>query len=150
MNSWFDQGERRIQLRGICDSWKGTRWFPNSAVRGVGGGVSCQQLMGEIYREAGCCNVDIPVVPMVYGRFNRVSLAEPFIDGLHMFARIPAAEARIGDLLSFETEATTHHLGIMMDGREFFHAYPRLGANYSSLDDAVWGAALRIAWRPRG
>lgn len=151
MKPWFDQQERLRALAEEAVRWEGTPFFPNSSSPGPRGGVSCQKLVGALYRGAGFCDVGVPDAPMSHARFNAGSLVEEFLARLPQFQRfaVPDVESVLpGDLLGFRLHRSIHHLGVCVWPGVFVHAIEHLGATRSALADWTWGSRLAAIWRP--
>lgn len=150
--AWFHSPERIARLQFHAAGWIGTPFFGNGNTRGPEGGVSCQKLASALYRECGCCAVDVPDGPMGHGRFSRrVSLIEQFMDGRSEMKRVTDLRAvRPGDLLGFRIGRVVHHVGILVEAGKFVHVLEHAGTGYGSLSDATWKSRLAAAWRPLG
>lgn len=165
--TWFNSPERIAALEFKAGKWIGTPFFANSSMPGPGGGVSCQKLVAAIYRECGCCNVEVPEVAMSHARFNRNSLMEEFMSGLSEFSKLDLAgmrplpplstEERVsagaltleaGDLIGFRIGKAIHHMGIVLPSQMFIHAMSGYGTVLSALSDGTWGARVGAVWRP--
>jgi cell wall-associated NlpC family hydrolase len=85
ISSWFNSPERIAALEFKAGKWVGTPFFANSNTPGPRGGVSCQKLVAAIYRECGCCDIEVPEVAMSHAKFSRVSLMEEFMAGRKEF-----------------------------------------------------------------
>lgn len=150
--SWFNTPERIALLEFKAAKWLGTPWFPNSNTPGKG--VSCQKLVGAIYREVGFCDVDVPEGKMS-ARALKESLVEKFMSERPEFVRIGMHEDPMpGDLLGFKSYAVIHHLGIVVGlgprpGTLFVHVAFKASVMYSSLADTTYSSSLRAVWRPR-
>ena len=104
IESWFNCPERIARLEFHAASWEGTPWLPNSNTKGPRGGVSCQKLVAELYREAGFAEAldvgkEIPNVAMCHAVFAHKdesgearSLLVPWMDARRDFAKILLAE----------------------------------------------------------
>jgi cell wall-associated NlpC family hydrolase len=143
--SWFNTADRRHSLLLEAASWRGTPFMPNGNTKGMG--VSCQKLASEIYKNVGCCAVEVPEVPMSHARFSKESLLEPFMDARQEFER--AWPYEIGDLLGFRLGRVIHHCGIYLGKGDFIHAITGLGTVCSSLADATWSMRHAATWRPK-
>jgi cell wall-associated NlpC family hydrolase len=156
MNSFFCTVDRVAALERAASRWMGTPFLCNSNTPGPRGGVSCQKLVSEIYRECGACDIEVPEVPMSLATFSRgEELLVPFV---RLFTigerpkfqviRTDEYEVAPGDLLGFRMGKIVHHCGILIRGGQFVHAITRLGTTISNLADPTWGSRLAIAWRP--
>jgi cell wall-associated NlpC family hydrolase len=152
VREYFCTIERIEGLEQVARSWLGTPFLCNSNTRGPRGGVSCQKLVAEIYRETGACDIQVPEVPMSLANFSRgEGLLMGFMEGIgDRFVMVPdhTRDVLPGDLLGFRLGRTVHHCGIALPGGRFVHAITRLGTTYGQLTDPTWGSRLEIAWRP--
>ncbi len=145
--SWFNTPARRRALQVEASSWLGTPFFGNGNTKGVG--VSCQKFASSVYRDVGCCNVDVPNVAMAHARFAKVSILEPFMDACQSFNRVPKDDIQPGDLLGFKIGKVIHHCGIYVGENQFIHAMADIGVVTGSITDATWSSRLSAVWRPK-
>lgn len=149
--SWFDSPAKIEALVKECDSWDGTPFFPNSAVKGRG--ACCHFMAAAIYDAIGCMKLNPPSVAMVRGRFAQredQSLLVKYADKCPEFSKLPYRELPIaGDLIGICIERIGHHCGIMLPKGEFFHCMEGLGAMRNRLADATWASRFCAAWRPK-
>lgn len=152
MKPWFDDDKKREKLRQRAYAWLGTPFMTNSESPGPFGGVSCQKLVGAIYRECGFCDVVVDEVPMSYANYGATeSLVVPFMEKLAQFKRIEDFRVPLeGDLLGFEIGNIIHHLGIVVNDPRHFVAVGvgRPVCIRSLSGDPVWSSRLRAVWRP--
>jgi hypothetical protein len=157
MNTWFNTPERVQRLQFKAAKWIGTPFFSNGNTPGRDGGVSCQKLVGAIYREVGFADREIPEVNMGHAQFSATSLIEPFMKQLveeGLFDRLDVTEpVAAGDLIALRIRRISHHLGIVLPGptrpNMFIHAMCQLGTVLSSLEDPTYSGRLMAIWRPR-
>jgi len=149
--TWFNSSERIGRLQFKAAKWIGTPFFCNGNTPGPDGGVSCQKLVCEIYREVGFASREVPNVKMAHAQFSSRSLVEQFMGGLQdlfnpvSVSNVPAP----GDLIALRIRRVSHHLGIVMPGGMFIHAMAHVGTILSSLDDPTYSGRLMAIWRPR-
>jgi cell wall-associated NlpC family hydrolase len=149
--AWFRSPARIAALRAVAARWRGTPFLCNSNTPGPNGGVSCQKLAAEIYREAGFMDVAVPAAPMAHARFSRISLLERWIDGRPEMLSLDMATRpwpRPGDLLGFRIGHVVHHLGIMLNQGEFVHVLDRMGCRFCPLSDPTFSGRLARIWVP--
>lgn len=136
----------------IARSWINTPWMPNACVKGVG--VSCQKLMGGIFKETGHLpeSVVIPDGPMNWSVAHKSSLIEAFIDSdlQPYFAPVVDRWPQPMDMISFKIGGCGHHLGVMVaaDPPSFVHILFGRSVIESRLDDASWLKRMNRVWRP--
>jgi cell wall-associated NlpC family hydrolase len=155
-NPFFNSVERLLKLESVAESWKGTPFMPNAAVKGAG--VSCQKLVGAILIEAGALPKDfqVPEGPMNWSHAQTESLIAKFMDEQTLFAPLPAAggqslpaACRPGDMLGFKLGGCIHHCGVLIgaDGK-FVHCLRPQGVQFSNIRDASYAVRIARAWRP--
>ena len=154
--SWFNSPERVALLEFRAAKWIGTPFFSNGNTPGPRGGVSCQKLVAEVYRDVQFARREVtervPSVAMSHGNFSSRDLVEEFMSELKtLFDRVvgPPFEVMAGDLIALRIGRVSHHLGIVLAKRIFIHALPHAGVVLSSLDDGTYSSRLMAAWRPR-
>jgi cell wall-associated NlpC family hydrolase len=134
----------------IARSWLGTPWMPNGKVKGAG--VSCQMLVGCIYKEAGLLpeSITIPEGPMDWSVANKNSIIEPFIDGpLSEYFEPVERWPQPMDVMTFKIGGCGHHLGVQITSQTFIHILMHRTVIESRLDDASWLKRISRVWRPR-
>lgn len=140
--------ERVALLTAEAERWRGTPFAANS--QSVGLGVSCHTLAGALYQAAGFPDLEIPNVPISHARFSRESIIIPWFNAREDFVPVdPFGELLPGDVLAFEIGRCVHHLGVLLEGRQFAHCIEGIGATVAALDDATWISRLNNAWRPK-
>jgi len=135
------------KLKLSADSWVGTPFLPNCAVKGRG--VSCHNLVGEIYRESGIVPIDftIPEGNPNWGRAHKKSVFEPFMDSLKEFESVDVNTVKHGDMLGFTIGGCIHHCGILVYDKYFIHCMRDSGTVYRRIDDATYITRLAKVWR---
>lgn len=151
MRAWFSTPQRIARLHASAESWLGTPFSANGSTKGERGGVSCQKLIGSIYREVGCADIAIPEAPMCHWKFSRESLIEKFMATIPDRVALleegrPTRDLQPGDLLGFRLGQCVHHLGIALSLTTFVHCMTR--AEIAHLTDPTWLSRYACAWRP--
>lgn len=151
MKAFFANAEhnRVGTLLDSAASWVGTPFCPNAKIRG--GGVSCQMLAGEIYRECGFFTDElIPEGPMDWGNASTESLIARWVESLPgKFNERNVHDVRYpGDLIGFKLGGCVHHLGVMLTGNKFIHCLPKAGVMLNRIDDATFLKRVSRIWRP--
>lgn len=157
----YDTPEKITALDNEARSWVGTPFWPNSAVKGERGGVSCHNLVAAILFATGLPSFPVPRGSAEWARANTESIIETGLDALPQFAHVnapgePVDMAAIlpGDILGFRIGRCLHHVGIALPGGHFVHALRHAGAHISRLDDGAFlfdkGGTPRLlrVWRP--
>ena len=147
--TWYSSPARIAALEAAVTRWLGTPFRENSAVIGAGGGVSCHNLVAELYFESGF----IPrfVVPrgrarsMLHAARDGLLSQIDAILGAHLAPIDPAAEApATGDLVVLRVGRVMLHLGTVVPMRQFAHVLRHEGVALSPLADTSYQiAAIR-------
>lgn len=153
MSTWFNTPARLAALEAAADRWLHTPWRENSAVCGEGGGVSCHNLIAELYFETGC----LPRFDVPRGR-ARALLNNPapvilsFLDKdmSDRFVRVDAKPelALPGDTIVLRDSLTHIHMGVMVGGGQFVHVMRFSGVTRSMAADSTYGRNLEAIRRP--
>lgn len=156
----FQTPESVTQLEQEAASWIGTPFWPNSAVKGEAGGVSCHNLVAEILFACGVPRFPVPTGPANWNA-SRQSIIEPIMDEHTEFAHlnepgepVPMEQLRPGDILGFRIGGCLHHLALVLPGEQFVHCLRGAGVHVSRLDDSTFlfdkagNPRLVRAWRP--
>ena len=150
MKPYFDNAEKIARLQFHSLEWLETPFMPNGCIKGAG--VSCQKLVGAIYRELGVlpADYDIPEGPMNWSVGQTESLVEAAVLELPNFERLPDVhQPAPGDLLGIRIGGCIHHCGIVLgtDGK-FIHCLRGPGVVLSSTRDASYLKRIEKIWRP--
>jgi hypothetical protein len=139
--TWYFHRERLEALDTAAARWLGTPFRENSAVPGPGGGVSCHNLLAEVYFETGCM-VRFPV-PRGRARALTNRHAAEFLAAFdaataHRLGPVdPAAEEpRPGDALILCDVRGLRHLGLALPRHEYLHVGADTGVMRSPLAEA--------------
>jgi len=153
MENFFDRPMKQARLTVAAESWKGTRFVKGAAIKG--GGVDCIHLAAEIYKECGLFNsYEFPRYTLDGGRHLKTSLVMGWLAQSKCFEEITNCELGItncvkaGDLLCFKLSAVEHHVGVMLLGGQFVHAWMRRGVLFSLISDASYLRILTHIFRP--
>lgn len=161
MIPFFDTKERRDLLHSEIESWLGTPFHPNGAVKGHG--VSCQKLVGALMNECGFVIGSIPDGPMDWHGGTTLieahldcTLAGRFVNilGTSVGGGSPTGCAdaprslQAGDIIGFWVGSSVKHVGVMFDAENFVHVMRHCHVTIAPLNDPTWGNRLARAWRP--
>lgn len=145
--TWFNSPERIAALRAAAEIWVGTPFAPNAEEPGRG--VSCQKLVGALYRASGFPMPPVPDGPMSHDRFHLSSLITAWVAGhAAFFEEVADRPPVFGDLLGFRIKNEVHHSGIAF-GDGLFFSVTHHPAGLRSLADPGWSGRLLKVWRPR-
>ena len=131
------------KLRAIAESWCGTPYTPDGAVKGFG--VSCHQAPSAVLQEFGFTGPKAPAK----GGLLKAQIAQAMVDFLNghpeHFAKVEGP-AQPGDILV--TVFGFGHLVLALDRGDVFHAWQKAGAHIgSAVGDNVDSRLIGI-WRP--
>lgn len=134
-------------LRAACESWVGTPFCPNSAVKGAG--VCCHKFVGSAYMEAGW----LPSFPMPNGNPYGSEIAaaspfEPWLDASPMFERHTFEEMQAGDLVLSKPSRLPWHVSIFLGDDWFAHVDMKQGAVVTNTFPAAWIKRVVCVYRP--
>lgn len=150
MSPFFQAPDRQAALEAAAAAWVGTPFMPNGAVRGAG--VSCQKLVGEIYKACGFLPVDFKIDdgPMDWGHAHTAeeSLIAQFVAKQKDRMQEVGAPAVAGDLVGFRIGGCIQHLGVALKDRRFVHCLRPEGVMIRRLDDATYMRRIEKIWRP--
>jgi len=141
--------ETLYKLKISADSWIGTPFLPNCAIKS--GGVSCHNLIGAIYKEIGIIPVEfsIPEGSPNWGNAHKNSVIEPFMDSMEEFESVDINSFQPGDMLGFKIGGCIHHCGLLVYDKYFIHCMRDSGVAYRRIDDAAYITRLTKVWRPK-
>lgn len=148
MKPWFDTTERVAALLMYATSWIGTRFAPNSCLKGRG--VSCQKLAGSLYKECGFLgmDVDIPEGPMDWSNNHKDSLIVAWVSSRREFADVTGQKPQAGDLVGFRLGSCVQHMGVMVDGQYFVHVTRGTATELADIRQPTFANRLEKLWRP--
>lgn len=146
--TWYSSPARIFDLESAATGWLGTPFRENSAAIGPGGGVSCHNLVAELYFESGF----MPRFPVPTGRAR--AMIHGAADGLltqidsllgARLSPIDLSETPLpGDLIVMRAGRIFLHLGIVVTQRHFVHVVRQQGVLLSPLADTTYKiAAIR-------
>jgi cell wall-associated NlpC family hydrolase len=140
-------------LEHIAETWLGTPWCANSAVKGPRGGVSCHNLPRAILVEAGWLPESFPVVAGdPNSARNGGSVIERWLDERPEFIRFGEpvlASLQPGDLLGIRIRRCVDHLGLHLGAARFIHVLQHKHTAIDRSTDPTWSTRLLAVWRPR-
>lgn len=151
-NIYFSTSERINALELAVESWLGTPFVPNAAIKGHG--VSCQKLVGHILIESGFlpAGFELPAEPMNWSQAHNDSLLEQFMARhADRFANVelPAYQNALpGDVLGIRYGGCVHHCGLVLSVGSFVHCLRDRGVIISHLREPVYMRLVKKIWRP--
>ncbi|OAM89353.1 hypothetical protein OH491_13475 [Termitidicoccus mucosus] len=156
--SYYDTTQKIAVLVAAAESWRGTPFRENSAVRGPRGGVCCHMLVSHLYIETGALEpFDIPSGSARRLMHNPADTMLAYIDGqlAGRFA-IPLSQEPVlsGDLIVYRQGATAKHVAIVLPGAEpghgsrIVHALRHSGTAFSQFDDPTYAHNIVTTRRP--
>lgn len=138
--------EQAASLKQIAESWKGTAYVPDGAIKGTG--CSCSMLPYAILTEYG---MDLPAPPR-RGKILRCELLPMMLawlmahEGTHLLQIEGIENAQAGDILLYD--AGTGHLAICVDSKNAIHSWQNQGAHVSNFNSDTTLRRLKGIWRP--
>jgi len=150
--SWFNSEERIQKLRDVAQTWIGTPFVANSRCKGERGGVSCQMLAEQIYKESGVpFSFRVPSASMHWAGMNADSLIVAFLSEhpeLLTHCENPAPSDIIpGDLLGFKIGKCIHHVGVALSDKQFIHCMRGTFTVICPISDPAFASRLTCLWR---
>jgi hypothetical protein len=152
MDTWFNTPERIDTLHKVASSWVGTPFSANSRCKGERGGVSCQMLAEQIYKE---CGVPLPFGAesgsMSWAGIRTESLIDKFLSSkkeLQAIVEPDIKEVLPGDVLGFNINKCIHHIGIALSPLTFIHCMRGTVTSICPLTDPSFKSRLAKSWRP--
>lgn len=151
MRPFISTPEDEARIKAIAETWIGTHYIPDGAVRGTG--CSCSMLPYVILKEMG---FDVPFPP-VRGAMLKAQILPTMMDwiaaheGTH-FERLPLkdgeklVDVRVGDVLLFDTGIG--HLALSLGGTAIIHSWIREGVHYTQIGGDAYEKRLIAVWRP--
>lgn len=144
MDTYYLNPSRIAALEHEAAAWLGTPFRENSAVRGLGGGVSCHNLVAELYFATGC--LERFVVPTGSARSLRHGPAGLMLEYLdaQLAGRFAALtelshEAIMpGDMLAIRDGRSIVHVGVALLGGRFVHVLKGTGVLISMTRDSAY------------
>lgn len=151
--SFYGTPENQIRLLHEADKWVGTPFRENSAVKGAGGGVSCHNLVAEIYFQTGFLARFI--VPTGSARRLRNGPSGAMLEYINQNLAgsfsviVPQIEEAItGDLIFMRDASEVCHLGIALPQGWFIHVLPSSGVMLSLINDPTFKNRVMYIRRP--
>jgi cell wall-associated NlpC family hydrolase len=136
-----------------AESWAGTPFAPNSAVKGAG--VSCHQLMAQIYREAGWLDLQgLPNGDPGHARAGNSAPMLAWLDGPgqiwfeRLWLDVPLRLAP-GDLLLVRYGHVPHHLAMMLPAARVVHVSVRHGVHILPVLPRRFAGHIFAVFRPK-
>ena len=108
----------RSKLDLAYKDWKGTKY-----------------LLGGTGRRGIDCSGFIQVV---FKNYFDVSLPRTTRQQMKLGSYVPKRNIKIGDLVFFEIEKDTYHVGVMINRSQFMHAGVSTGVTFSTLKNKYW------------
>lgn len=152
MDTWFNSPERVLALENAASSWIGTPFVANSRCKGVRGGVSCQMLAEQIYKESGVpFDFQAPEAPMRWSNTSADSLIMSFLtehpELVELLDNPTDSDILPGDLLGFRVGSCVHHVGVVLTGNKFIHCMRGMRTLICYISDPTFKRRLACLWR---
>lgn len=151
MKWYFDSAEHLRKLYQVANTWMGTPFMLNAAVRGAG--VDCVRFVAEVMKECGQLpHYEFPHYTIDGGDHLKASLVEQWLRPHPLFTGIALDQLRYpGDVMEFRVgRGVTHHVGLYMGDafQRIWSAAGTDGVQVRTLRDNTWGKRLVRVWRP--
>ncbi len=166
--SFFHSPARIQELNRVAESWLGTPFHPNAAVKGRG--VCCQKLVGAILIESGhlpkeSVILDGPMswqdkepriekgMDIQFGQFFENIFGQSVAGSAPTSADLVGCTGwpiplQAGDVLGIELNRVVQHMAIMVTPETFIHAMRGYGVTLNPIRDATFSSRVRRLWRP--
>jgi cell wall-associated NlpC family hydrolase len=132
--AFFADEKRRRALEWEANSWVGTPFHAHGGLKGVG--VDCVQLAAAIYIATGFMEEFKPGwYPLDGGHHDATSRVIGWVEKSGKFARCAGEDIRPGDLIVMKLARVPHHVGVMMNEREFVHALFKMHVVVAQLSE---------------
>ncbi len=99
-------------------NWKGTKYHLGGTGRR---GIDCSAFMQVVFKD-----------------YFDVRLPRTTREQMKLGSYVPKRNIKIGDLVFFETEKDTYHVGVMINRSQFMHAGVSTGVTFSTLKNEYW------------
>lgn len=127
-------------------SWIGTPFLAHGTIKGAG--VDCVHLAAGIYQATGILkDFRPPAYDVAEGIHIENSKVLDYIRG-RGWPEVAVQDIQPGDLLTFRMGRSVHHVGVVINSRQFIHARPDRGVRYGSITDPTWAKRLVHVFRP--
>lgn len=155
MRPFYSSAVRRELLLAEAQSWLGTPFRENCAVRGRDGGIDCTHYQAACHTAAGACaSLELPHVPVEVVRYwhqhHSVSRILEFLGRPEFRGRVRKVDEgeppAVGDIAVLRIEHTEHHLGLFT-GAHIYHVAIPAGVIRTSVRDAKFMEHVRSYYR---
>jgi cell wall-associated NlpC family hydrolase len=132
------------RLRAIADSWVGTPWVADGAVKGTG--VSCSMLPYAALAEYGH-GAPLPPKRATITKREIFPLMERWVaEHPEFYVRVDQNDIRAGDVLIFYIGIG--HMALAFGDGVFLHCWQTAGVHFSNLANGALSDRLKSVWRP--
>lgn len=151
MKLFYDHQARIIALNFHAAELVDTPFAPHAMVPGAG--IDCVHVNAWCYLKTGFLKTfEPPRYSMDLGDHAKESALIGWLDGRDDFKRIlmpPSAEDPMaGDAICFNMGMSEHHVGLMINGKQFVHVLPRRRVIISSLVEPAYARRVTAMYRP--
>jgi cell wall-associated NlpC family hydrolase len=147
MQPYFNTVEKILALQTEAQSWIGTPFAPKAMVKGAG--ADCVHLVAGIYLKLGAITEFVPGdYALDEGNHLKSSKVIGWFSNHRDFAAIQAPYLA-GDILCFNLAQVGHHVGMVINGREFVHVFAQPGrfVIISNLSESFYLRHVVAAYR---
>lgn len=155
MKLFYQDPDRQAQLVREAESWLGTPFSENAAIKGPAGGVSCVRFLAACQAAAGACDpLDLPALPVEIVRHwhhhHAASMITDWLARPEVRGRVrrlePDAEPMTGDMPLLRVGQTEHHLALVC-GPHLLHVTVPAGVVRHSIHDPSLRGMVRAFYR---
>ena len=137
--------KKKVQLQTAAQNWHRTPFREHTEIRGVG--ADCVHLARGVAVDAG---FTVPPItnneyPLDWAKHRSHSLVLDWVEQTGKFRLLPpGTPPEPGDLICIKQGRCSHHVALMIDGRQFLHTQPGRCAEFGLIDDPAIGLVERI------
>lgn len=134
--------DKRILMNELSE-WKGTKWIPGQACKGVG--VDCVNFVVAVYKNIGSVpkSFEMPVYYQDWSLHNSNSILVEYLT--NYTDKISLSDIDIGDLITYRYGRCASHIAIYIGNGEIIHSRFGKGVIISKVSE--FSKMFESAWR---
>jgi len=145
MKPFFDTPEKIDALEAEARTWVDTPFVPHAMVKQAG--ADCVHLVAGIYLACGALKkLKTERYALDEGNHLKASKVSNWFANRQDFQRVE--NLKPGDALVFNLAIVGHHVGLMLTGDEFIHAFPGRRVQISYLRESFYASRIVEIQRP--
>lgn len=135
--------EFRTAIAAEANTWIGTPYHANGALKGVG--VNCAQFLFCVAKAARVIAPDVPLPRWYTPQLATHSKEERLIAYVEAYGahQVSEAEVNTGDIVLYKTGLAHGHAAIVLDWPSIIHVLPIHGCQMGAVDEGKLGAYIR-------